>query len=295
MSMISDKPLSRRLILAGLGIGAAGLGLATPAEAAGKLKAIKSRGYIRGATANEVPYGFMDENGKAAGIGPDVAKAVLDKMGIKDVEWVVTPFGSLIPGLNANRFDFVAAEQNILPDRCRVVRFTQPNSSYGEGLLVKGGNPKNIHGYDDIKKNTSLKVAIVSGADQIDFLHATGVPDSQIVMIPNNADALSTIETGRADCYAATELTVARLVAHSKSVEAAQPFNDPIVKGKPVRSYGGFSFRPQDKDLYEAFNAALVAFKKTPDWAHILSSYGLSQKSIDAARSMTMQALCSGK
>lgn len=284
----------RRLALAAIGLGLAA-GTAPWAQAAGKLDQIKSQGYIRGATANEVPYGYMDENGNAAGIGPDVAKAVLASMGIKDIQWVVTPFGSLIPGLKANRFDFVAAEQNILPDRCKQVMFTEPNSSYGEGLLVKAGNPKNLHGYDDIKKNPSIKVAIVSGADQIDFLHGMGVPDSQIVDIPSNADALSTIETGRADAYAATELTVNRLAEHSKDVAAAEPFKDPVVNGKPIRSYGGFTFRMQDKDLYDAFNNALVAFKKTPAWKKILTSNGLGEKSVQAAETTTMQQLCGGK
>ncbi len=283
----------RRSVLAAIGVGLTG---AMPAAlAASKLAQIKKQGYIRGATANEVPYGFMDADGNAAGIGPDSAKAVLKSMGIKDVEWVVTPFGSLIPGLKADRFDLVAAEQNILPDRCRQVLFTQPNSSYGEGLLVKAGNPKDLHSYDDIKNNPAIKVAIVSGADQLEFLHGVGIPDSQIVMIPTNADALSTVETGRADAYAATELTVAKLAEHSKDVAPAEPFKDPVVNGKTIRSYGGFTFRMQDKDLYDAFNTALVAFKKTPEWAKILTSYGLSEASVKAAQDMTMQQLCSGK
>lgn len=80
------------------------------------------------ATANEVPYGYMDASGAAKGIGPDVAAAIFKKLGI-EVDWTVTPFGSLIPGLKAKRFEFVAAEQNVLPDRCKQVQFTVANSS----------------------------------------------------------------------------------------------------------------------------------------------------------------------
>src|SRR3569833_1439080 len=116
------------------------------------LKEIQSQGYIRAATANEVPYGFMDADGKAKGIGPEVAIAVLNKLGVKEINWTVTPYGSLIPGLKAKRYDFVAGEENILPDRCKQVTFTEPNSSYGEGFLVKAGNPKKLHSFEDIKK-----------------------------------------------------------------------------------------------------------------------------------------------
>ncbi len=276
-------------------LAATAVALSLGAANATTLKDVKSRGYIRAATANEVPYGYMDADGKAKGIGPDVAAAVLKKMGVKDVDWTVTPFGSLIPGLKARRYDFVAAEMNILPDRCKQVTFTEPNSSYGEGLLVKSGNPKKIHSYEDFKKNSSLKMAIVSGADQLDFAHAVGIPDSQLVMIQANADAPSTVSTGRADAYAATELTVAKLAKGQGGLEQAEPFTDPVVKGKSVRSYGGFDFRPEDKELYDAFNKALIDFKKTDEYAKILISYGLSQESVDAARKEHMKDLCGGK
>ena len=275
-------------------VAALAIGFAASAHAA-SLEQIKKDGYIRGASANEVPYSYMDESGAAKGIGPDVAAAVLKSMGVKEVEWTVTPFGSLIPGLKAKRFDFVAAEQNILPERCKQVQFTTPNSSYGEGLLVPKGNPKKLHSYEDIKKDPSLKVAIVSGADQLDFFHGLGIPESQIVMIQANADALSTIQTGRADAYAATELTVAKLVQGSTNVEHAEPFTDPVINGKSVRSYGGFDFRPEDKELYKAFNTALEAFKKTDDYKKILMSYGLSAESVEAARTKSTEDLCAGK
>lgn len=183
--------------------------LGVAATSATTLEQVKKEGFVRGASANEVPYNYVDADGNAKGIGPEVAAAVWKSLGVKDITWSVTPFGTLIPGLKARRYDFVGAEMNILPDRCKQVAFTEPNSSYGEGLLAPKGNPKNLHSYEEIKKNPALKVAIVSGADQIDFLHGMGIPDSQIVMIQANPDALSRVKTGRVDAYAATELTVA--------------------------------------------------------------------------------------
>lgn len=280
-------------LIAGACLLAMGAGVAQ----ATTLKDVTAQGYVRGASANEVPYSYVDSDGKARGIGPDVAAQVWKSIGVNEIVWSVTPFGTLIPGLKARRYDFVGAEMNILPDRCKQVAFTEPNSSYGEGLLVPKGNPKNLHSYVDIKANPSLKVAIVTGADQLDFLHGMGIPDSQIVMIQANADAPSTVKTGRADAYAATELTVAELVKSTggAGVEQAKPFKDPVINGKPVRSYGGFDFRLDDKNLYNAFNNALIAFKKTDAYAQILSKYGLSAESIQAARTKTMAELCAGK
>src|SRR5699024_10934080 len=136
------------------------------------LDQIKDRGFVRIAVANEIPYGYMGTDGKAHGAGPDVATGVLHHMGIGVIEWTVASFGSLIPAVTAGRVHVVAARIAILPLRCKQVAFAIPISSYGEGLLVKKGNPDNIHSYDDFKINGDLKVAIMSGADQLEMLQA---------------------------------------------------------------------------------------------------------------------------
>ena len=256
---------------------------------------IKQRGYIRVATANEIPYGYMDQNGDAKGIAPDVATAVLKSMGITDIQWTVTEFGALIPGLKANRFDMAAASQAILPARCQQVIYSKPNSSYGEGLMVKAGNPKDIHGYQDFVNNSSLKMGIVSGADQLDFAHALGIPDNQLVTIPANADALSAVTTGRIDAYAGTGLTVQQLAAKSDQVEPAEPFNDPVVDGKPVRSWGGFTFNKDNTAFRDAYNKALADFQQTPEYEKILTGYGLSKGDVQKALDKTTEELCSGQ
>ena len=100
--------------------------LASTTASAVTLKEIKQRGYIRIAVANEIPYGYVDPNGDAKGAGPDVAKAVVKMLGIdpKNIQWVVTNFSSLIPGLQANRFDMTAAEMAIRPERCKKVVYS---------------------------------------------------------------------------------------------------------------------------------------------------------------------------
>jgi len=72
---------------------AAVLALTLPSQAV-TIDDLKSAGFVRGATANEVPYGYMDESGAAKGIGPDVAAAIFKKLGIEEIDWTVTPYGS---------------------------------------------------------------------------------------------------------------------------------------------------------------------------------------------------------
>ncbi|MDZ4136371.1 MAG: ectoine/hydroxyectoine ABC transporter substrate-binding protein EhuB, partial [Paracoccaceae bacterium] len=175
--------------LAALSVSA--LALTSGALAAATLDEIRASGTIRIAVANEIPYGYVDPNGQALGAGPDVAKAIVAKLGIANIEWVTTGFSSLIPGLKADRFDMVAAEMAILPERCNAVLFSEPNTSYGEGLLVAAGNPKGITSYGDFAEKPGLKVAIMAGADQLEMMQELGVDDTHMVMISANADAIS--------------------------------------------------------------------------------------------------------
>lgn len=246
------------------------------------------------ATANEIPYGWV-ENGVANGIGPDVAEAVLANMGITDIEWTVTEFGSLIPGLIANRFDLVAASQAVLPARCEQVSFSKINSSYGEGFLVAAGNPQNIHSYDDFVNNPDLRMGIVSGADQLDFAQAYGLNESQIVPLNANADAPSALTAGRIDAYAATGLTVVGLAEGNDRVEVAADFVDPVIDGEPVRSFGAFTFSQDDAEFLEAFNAELAAFHETQEYRDILKSHGLTDVDVDAAIAASTEALCAAE
>lgn len=268
-------------------------GLAATSHAA-DLAAIQKSGTIRIAVANEIPYGYMDLAGKAKGVGPDVAKHIAKALGIQNIQWTTTSFGSLIPGLQADRYDVVAAEMAILPQRCQQVLFSEPDSSYGEGLLVAKGNPKSIHDYASFASSGN-KIAIMAGADQLEMLQALKVPASRIVTIASNADAISTVATGRADGYAATSLTVSQLATKGKGkVQAAANFKDPVVNGQPVRSWGGFAFSKDSVALRDAFNQELAKFKKTDGWRSIMKRYGFS--ATDAAQSVkrTTGQLCKG-
>jgi len=257
------------------------------------LQEIQDRGYIRIAVANEIPYGYVDPNGDAKGAGPDVAEAIVGQLGIapENIQWIVTNFSSLIPGLQANRFDMTAAEMAIRPERCQKVIYSEPNTSYGEGLLVATGDPMKIHTYADFAKG-NMKVAVMAGADQLDMMQKLGVPEANIVTIAANADAISTVATGRADAYAATGLTASELAGKSDKVELAPDFTDPVIDGKAARSWGGFNFNSDSTDLQDAFNAKLVAFKKTDDWKKILVGYGFTPADIAGASEKTTKELC---
>lgn len=250
---------------------------------AASLQELQDKGSIRVAIADEEPYGYMDD-GEARGPGPDVARHVLGELGIEDIEWIVTSFGDLIPGLQENRFDMAAAEMAVLPERCEKIIYSEPNTTYGEGLLVKQGNPYGLRSYSDFnKRNKDLKVAVLEGANQRGFLEKLGVPDEHIVTIAENEEAVEVITSGEADAYAATSLTVAGLAEKHEDVEPALDFIDPVIDGEEIRGWGAFAFNKSSEALRDAFNEVLVPYKFTDEWEETLLSYGFSQ--LDAVNS----------
>ena len=97
------------------------LGVALQSAQAVTLEEVKARGSIRIAVANEIPYGYVDMSGNAKGAGPDIARQLVKALGIENIKWETASFSALIPGLKAGRFDMVAAEMAILPQRCQLV------------------------------------------------------------------------------------------------------------------------------------------------------------------------------
>lgn len=285
------KTLRKTMVVMAAG---ASLALGSTSLFAADLAQLQKKGVIRVAVANEIPYGYTDLNGNVKGAGPEVAVRVLQNLGIAKVQWQATSFSSLIPGLQAKRFDMVAAEMAVLPQRCKTVLFSQPNSSYGEGLLVPAGNPKGLSSYQDFVQGPH-KVAIMAGADQLEMLQALGVDESRLVTIANNSDAISTVATGRADAYAATGQTAAGLASQSDKVTVVADFKDPVINGEVVRSWGAFTFAATDSDLRDAFDAELARFKQTDEWVEIMERNGFVQHDREESFTRSTEELCAAQ
>ena len=127
------------------------------------------------------------------------------------------------------------------------------------------------------------------------MMQALGVSEANLVTLASNADAISTVSTGRADAYAATSLTASGLAGQSDAVEVAGEFVDPVIDGKEVRSWGGFTFASDNTALRDAVNEALAEFKQTDEWAAIVTGYGFSQADVDGSTKHTTAELCAAQ
>jgi polar amino acid transport system substrate-binding protein len=257
------------------------------------LERIRESGVARVGFANEAPYAYLDpETGRLTGEAPEIARQVLASLGVERVDGVLTEFGSLIPGLQAGRFDLIAAGMYITPERCREIDFTRPTYGIGESFIVARGNPRGLRGYDDVASSEELTIGVVTGAVQLGYAEAMGIPRNRIVFFPDNPSGLSGVASGRVDALAVTRLTAEDLLAKDggDDLEIAEPFEDPVIDGRSVRGYGAFGLRSEDDDLRQLINAELQTFLGSRAHLALVRPFGFSEATLPG--DVTAEELC---
>ncbi len=252
------------------------------ATAAPALDAARKAGYIRVGFPNQVPYAYATDKGELVGADADVAREVIKRMGIQQMDGVLTEFASLIPGLKAGRFDIVLA-MFVNPTRCEQVAFSEPIYGIGQALIVKSGNPKGVRSYDDLVRRSDVRFAIMAGAVQAQYAKTLNIADERVMQFPDGPSALAAVATGRADAFGISSLPARRLLeaaGKDAGVEMVAGFPDPVINGKPARGYGAFAFRKEDEDLRVAFNKALKELLGTPAHLAMISKYGFARENL---------------
>jgi polar amino acid transport system substrate-binding protein len=268
---------------------------AIDASAEVTLESIKAAGKISVGFANEAPYGHMTADGVLTGEAPEVARVVFSNLGEVELEAVLTEFGSLIPGLKAGRFDMISAGMYILPKRCKEIDFSNPTLGLGQGMVVAAGNPKGIHSFEDIANNPEAKLVVVAGGVERDYARKTGIPDDQVLVVPDFPTATASVQTGRGDAVALTALSAQNLIdtANDPGIERARPFTDPVIDGKVARGYSGYGFRKENTELRDFFNQELAKFVGTPEHLALIGPFGFTESELPGDK--TAAQLCAGE
>lgn len=244
------------------------------------LEKIQRTERIKIGYANEAPYAYYDVyTGELTGEAPAIAKKILSKMGVNDVEGVLTEFSALIPGLKAGRFDMIAAGMYITPERCKEALFSDPTYGLGDQLLVKKPNPMKLHSLEDIRKNSKAILGVVSGAIEVSYAREAKIPLERVKLFPDNPSAVAGVQSGRVHAFMATSLTLKNLlnVAKDQSLELATPFRPPVKNGVPQKGYGGFVFRKRDKRFRDEFNKHLRDFIGTKAHLETVKPFGFGR------------------
>ncbi|MEU1016025.1 ectoine/hydroxyectoine ABC transporter substrate-binding protein EhuB [Streptomyces sp. NPDC005900] len=280
----------RRSLLVGAAFGAVGtLGAAgcSKVPTGDTLARLKSQGTVRLGIAGEAPYGYIDEDGQFTGEAVELAKVIFKRLGVDRVQPVATDFSSLIPGLTTQQFDVVSAGMYINKERCQKVIFSDPEYQMLDSFIVRKGNPKNLHTYEDAFR-AKARIATGPAYAEIDYAIAAGYERDDIAILQDPVAGMNAVESGRVDLFAGTALTSRSVVRKSSRAEATKAFA-PVVDGEKQIDGGGFTFRPTDTGLRDAFNVEIHKMKKSGELFRILKPFGFTEAEMTT---LTAKELC---
>jgi polar amino acid transport system substrate-binding protein len=263
---------------------------------AGTLDKVRATGRVRIGYANEAPYAYLDRaSGEVTGEAPAIARVVLRELGAEHVDAVLTEFGSLIPGLQAGRFDLIAAGMYVTPERCREILFSSPTYAIGEAFVVRAGNPLGLRSYRSVAEHATATLGVVAGTIERSYARQEGIPGERVVVFPDAPGAVAGVAAGRVDAFAGTSLTVGDLLAKAASdeLERAEPFEDPVVDGRPVRGFGAFGFRKSDRRFAEAFDGILRELVGSARHLELVAPFGFARDDLPPPE-VTTEELCRG-
>src|SRR6195952_3124943 len=196
---------------------------------------IKSSGVLRVGTEGVYsPFSFHDPaTGELVGYDVDVAKAVGQKLGVK-VEFVETPWDSMFAALEADRFDIVANQVTINPERQGKYDLSQPYT-VGEGVIVTRGGDDSIKSLADIKGKTAAENATSNWSE------VARKAGANVESVEGFSQAITLLNQGRVDVVINDSIAVYAYLAETgdKSVKIAGTVGEKSEQGFAARKDSG--------------------------------------------------------
>lgn len=221
---------------------------------------LKSAGVLRVGTEGVYsPFSYHDTaTNQLVGYDVDVARAVGDKLGVR-VEFVETPWDSIFAALEANRFDVVANEVTISPERQAKYDLSQPYS-IGEGVIVTRADDNSIKSLADLKGKVAAENATSNWSE---IARKAG---ARVEAVEGFTQAIKLLNQGRVDVVVNDSIAVYAYLAETndKSVKIAGNVGE--------KSEQGFAAR-KDSGLLPELNTALDELRADGTLAAISQKY----------------------
>ncbi|MEX8493364.1 transporter substrate-binding domain-containing protein [Sphaerotilus sp.] len=249
---------------------------------------------LRVGYALEAPYAFLDAQGHLQGEAIDTLRAALQRLGLPEPVWVHVEFPRLIHELRSGRIDVIAAGLFITPERATQVEFTRPTTSVRPGLLVTAGNPLGLHALGDLQRTSGARLAVLDGSVEWTQAREAGIPEAQLLRVPDPAGALAAMRSGQAVAFALSTPSLRWILRESPDTLAlATPFEVPRRAGQPDIGYPAYAFRRGDP-MRERIDLALSGYLGSAEHLQTVAGYGFSVDDIATAYGMVPAAPSTG-
>ena len=238
------------------------LTLAACGSKGASLKKIQKAGKLVIATSPDFPpFESLDGSGKVTGIEIDILEEVCAQLGVS-LEIQQMDFDSVLPGVQAGKYDMGVSGITITEKRQKNVLFTDAYCLAAQAIVVKEGSP--ISSKADLEGKT---VAVQTGTTAESFCMDNGYTVSAYAA---NNDAQSALLQGKVDAWVIDDLTAADMV----KVYNAQGGDQLVILGEAMTTEPyAFAMAFGSEDTIEAINGILKTMEDSGAIAAIFDKY----------------------
>ncbi len=209
------------------------------------------------------PYNYMDSNNQLTGFDVDIAMEVSKRLGLKG-EAVQTPWGSILQGLKANKYDSIIGGMSITEERAKQVDFSEPYLTMKAVMFVNEKNSKNISSKEDLNGKV---VGVVTASTYKDLAVELVGPTGQVKEYESDLFAMQELkQEGRLDVV---------ITDFGVGMEAVKVGKLPAkTVGEPLfLDQCGIPVQKGNKELLDAINKALLDMKADGTYKEISMKY----------------------
>ncbi len=168
------------------------------------LASVQKAGKLSIATSPDFPpFESLGEDGAVSGIEIDILNLVCEKLGVS-LEINQMDFDSVLPGVQAGKFDVGVSGISITEKRQKNVLFTDPYCLAEQAIVVTEGSE--ITGKADLE---GKKISVQTGTTAESFCMENGYEVSSFAA---NSDAQAALTSGKVDAWVIDDLTAADMV-----------------------------------------------------------------------------------
>jgi polar amino acid transport system substrate-binding protein len=268
MTIINTSAWTRRTMLktglAGAAASGAWLGGFNRAFA-DTLAEVKQRGELVAATEMQFPPFDISDNGTYKGLDRELVDAVGAVLGVK-VKYLDLPWTSVLPGLEAKKFDICIAPVTITKERMKRYLFTVPIAD-ATAALMKRANDSSITKPEDLAGKT---VGGQKGTSQLAQIKEYGAklpkPIDTKEYVDNN-QSYADLAAGRIDASVNSLPNLAYVVSQRSDTFAL------VLPAFGQPTYFSWVGRLEDKTLIDAVNEAIIKTESDGTMAKIQKTW----------------------
>ncbi|MCD5348342.1 amino acid ABC transporter substrate-binding protein [Agromyces sp. H3Y2-19a] len=196
--------------------------------------------------------------GDLVGYDVEVAEAVADKLGLK-VEFQETQWDAIFAGLDAGRFDVIANQVSINPEREESYLFSTPYTVSPSVVVVNEGDTS-ITSFDDLKGKTTAQ-SLTSN-----FYQLAVDAGANVEAVEGWAQAVALLQQGRVDATVNDKLTYLDYVKQTPDAKLA-------VAAETDPSESALAFTKDKAALVKAVDGALAELREEGVLAELGEKY----------------------